>query len=329
MPVVVALLTLALWSSPIQAATLTVYTYDSFTAEWGPGPRLEQMFEARCGCTLDFVALEDAAAILSRIRFEGEATKADVALGLDTGLTAGARQTGLFAPHGLDVSGLAVPGGFDDPVFVPYDYGYFAFVFDSTRGFAPPASMRELVDGAPDLTLLIEDPRTSSPGLGLLLWIRKLYGDGAPEAWARLAPRIVTVTQGWSEAYGLFQKGEADMVLSYTTSPAYHITAENETKYKAAAFAEGHYRQIEVAARLAGSANASLAGEFLAFLVSREAQGVIPATQWMYPVRDVGDALPASFGELIEVRTPLSFTPEEVRDGRAAWVEEWLAAMSR
>ena len=40
----------------------------------------------------------------------------------------------------------------------------------------------------------------------------------------------------------------------------------------------------------------------------------------MYPVRDVGEALPAAFGELVTVDTPLSFTPEEVRDNRDAWV---------
>jgi thiamine transport system substrate-binding protein len=161
------------------------------------------------------------------------------------------------------------------------------------------------------------------------LWVRRLYGERAPDIWEKLAPRIVTVTQGWSEAYGLFQKGESDMVLSYTTSPAYHITAENETRYRAAAFAEGHYQQIEVAGVLAASQNPDLARRFVEFLVSPEAQAVIPATQWMYPVRDVGDALPASFGELIEVRAPLSFTPEEVRANRAAWVEEWRDGLSR
>ena len=27
------------------ADTLTVYTYNSFTAEWGPGPKIKQAFE--------------------------------------------------------------------------------------------------------------------------------------------------------------------------------------------------------------------------------------------------------------------------------------------
>ena len=40
--------------SPASAAeTLTVYTYESFTAEWGPGPQVEKAFEAECGCDLE------------------------------------------------------------------------------------------------------------------------------------------------------------------------------------------------------------------------------------------------------------------------------------
>jgi hypothetical protein len=82
--------------------------------------------------------------------------------------------------------------------------------------------------------VIYEDPRTSTPGLGLLLWMQKVYGDKAPEAWQKLAAKTVTVTKGWSEAYGLFLKGESDLVLSYTTSPAYHIIEEKKDNYAAA-----------------------------------------------------------------------------------------------
>ena len=62
--------------------------------------------------------------------------------------------------------------------------------------------------------------------MGLLLWIKSVYGDKAIDYWRELQPKILTVTKGWSEAYALFLDGEADMVLSYTTSPAYHLIAE-------------------------------------------------------------------------------------------------------
>src|SRR5262245_29596142 len=66
---------------------LTVYTYESFTAEWGPGPKVKEAFEKQCGCTVDFVAVTDGVALLNRLKLEGSSTKADIVLGLDTNLT--------------------------------------------------------------------------------------------------------------------------------------------------------------------------------------------------------------------------------------------------
>ena len=92
---------------------------------------------------------------------------------------------------------------------------------------------------------MIEDPRTSTPGLGMLLWMKAVYGDEAADKWKQLSKRILTVAPGWSEAYGLFTSGEAPMVLSYTTSPAYHEIAEDSQRYKAADIADGLYIQVE------------------------------------------------------------------------------------
>jgi thiamine transport system substrate-binding protein len=128
----------------------------------------------------------------------------------------------------------------------------------------PPASLKELVEGDPDQKIVIQDPRTSTPGLGLLLWIKSVYGDDAAAAWEKLSGRVLTVTPGWSEAYGLFTSGEAPMVLSYTTSPAYHMVVEETDRYRAAEFSEGHYLQIEVAGLLANAPDKDLAREFLA-----------------------------------------------------------------
>lgn len=132
-----------------------------------------------------------------------------------------------------------MPGGYKDDVFVPYDYGHFAVIYDTQAVKNPPASLKELVEGDSAQKIAIQDPRTSTPGLGLLLWVKSVYGDKAPEAWAKLRKRILTVTPGWSESYGLFTKGEVPMVLSYTTSPAYHMVAEKSDRYQAAAFRKG------------------------------------------------------------------------------------------
>ena len=151
-------------------------------------------------------------------------------LGLDTNLMAEAEATGLFAPHGVEATAFDLPVEWTDDTFLPFDWGWFAFVYDETRLAEPAEEPADLVEAADGPKIVIQDPRTSTPGLGLLLWVRDVYGDEAGEAWKKLAPKIVTVTQGWSEAYGLFLEGEADMVLSYTTSPAYHLAVEKETE---------------------------------------------------------------------------------------------------
>jgi len=309
--------------------TLTVYTYNSFTADWGPGPAVKKAFEATCGCQLDYVAVEDGAALLTRLQLEGKSTKADIVLGLDTNLTSEATKTGLFAPHGMDLSGLKLPIAWTDPVFVPFDYGYFAIVYDKTKLPKPPASLAELVDGDPNQKILLEDPRTSTPGLGFMLWIKQVYGDKADAAWAKLRPRILTVSKSWDEAYALFTKGEAPMVLSYTTSPAYHIMEENTDKYVAARFAEGQYMQVEVAGRTASSAHADLAAKFLAFMVTAGFQDPIPTTNWMYPVIAPAGGLPPAYGTLVQPAKALLFAPDDVAAHRKAWIDEWLQAMSQ
>ncbi len=326
-----ALMSAVFLTAPAVAAKpdLVVYTYDSFVSDWGPGPQVETAFEARCGCDLEFVGLEDGVSMLNRLRLEGSNTRADLLLGIDTNLTAEARATGLFVPHGLAMKDSALPQPWTDDLFLPYDYGYFAFVYNRERVKSPPASLRQLVEDERGPTLLLQDPRTSTPGLGLLLWLRKVYGDQAGEAWAKLAPRVVTVSKGWSEAYGLFLKGEADMVLSYTTSPAYHLMAEQDERFAAARFAEGHYQQIEVAGIVASSNKRARARDFLEFMLSEEFQRIIPTTNWMYPAALPRAQLPAEFGRLIDPSPALLFADEVVAAQRQNWIDEWLEAMSR
>jgi thiamine transport system substrate-binding protein len=73
---------------------LTVYTYESFVSEWGPGPKVKEAFEKTCACTVEFVGVADGVALLTRLKLEGETSKADVVLGLDTNLVEEAKQTG-------------------------------------------------------------------------------------------------------------------------------------------------------------------------------------------------------------------------------------------
>jgi thiamine transport system substrate-binding protein len=190
----------------------------------------------------------------------------------------------------------------------------------------PPKSFAELA--ASDLKIVIQDPRSSTPGLGLLLWVKAAHGVGAAAVWEALADNIVTVTPGWSEAYGLFLDGEADMVLSYTTSPAYHLIAESDDTKAAALFEEGHYLQVEVAGKLAATDQPELADRFLAFMGSEAFQSVIPTTNWMYPAVAPAAGLPEGFDRFRPAKS-LLMSPEEAEAARDAALAEWQAALAK
>lgn len=307
-----------------ETPVLDVLTYDSFVSEWGPGPAIETAFEAECGCDLRFTPAGDGAALLARLQLEGAQSPADVVLGLDTNLTAAARKTGLFAPHG-QAPRLDLPVDFADAEFLPYDWGWFAFVHK--RDLSEPKDFKALA--ASDLKIVIQDPRSSTPGLGLLMWVKAAYGDGARAIWEGLADNIVTVTPGWSEAYGMFTEGEADMVLSYTTSPAYHLIAEQDDSKTAAVFGEGNYLQVEVMGKLAASDQPALADQFLAFMLSDKAQEVLPTTNWMYPARVPAAGLPKGFETLAQPVKSLLLTADEAEAARAGALDEWRAALAR
>ena len=62
----------AFWALPAAAKpTLTVYTYDSFVSEWGPGAKIKTAFEGQCDCTVEWVAIQDGVAMLNRLKLEG------------------------------------------------------------------------------------------------------------------------------------------------------------------------------------------------------------------------------------------------------------------
>ena len=309
--------------------TLTIYTYDAFAASWGPAPKIKEAFEKEYDCELKFVGLSSSIGALRKIQLEGKNTKADILLGLDTSIAQTANGTGLFTTHDLNTTKLDLPVAYSDENFVPFDYSYFAFVYDENKLKNPPLSFEALAAMPEDFKIVIQDPRSSTAGLGLLLWVKEVYKEKAGAYWKKLSPHILTITKGWSEAYGLFLRGEADMVLSYTTSPAYHIIEENKTNYKTAHFGEGHYGQIEVAAVLKSSKYKELAKKFLAFMHSEIFADIIPTANWAYPVVKTKKSLPAAFDTLTMPKEMLLVDGKIVAKKRKAIINEWLKALER
>ncbi len=307
------------------APVLTVYAPDYFASEWGPGPSIEAAFEKECNCDLQFKTGD----VLSRIILEGARSEADVVIGLNTDVTKKARETGLFAAHGQDNSQLTLPLIWTDQVFLPFNYGHTAFVYSAEKLREAPQSFDALIHSNDDLKVIIQDPRSSISGLALVLWVKAVFGEESENVWEKLAPKILTVTKGWSEAYGLFTEGEADMVLSYTTSPAYHIVAEGDLTKKAAIFPEGHYLMVELAAKLKGTDNPELADAFLAFIMTDTFQNLIPEGNWSLPAALEVSEWPQAFQELPLPEKVLFYSEEEAATLRGVAIEEWRRALSK
>jgi thiamine transport system substrate-binding protein len=293
---VVVLPVLAVSCQAADIKNLTVWTYDSFVSEWGPSSGLTKLYEEKTGIKVEFVSRGDGGALLASLLSEGKKAETDMIIGLDNNSSTLALDSGLFATVKLaNVSKINVKLLKDEKNrLIPYDYGNFAFIWDSESGTRPPASLEDLTKPEYAKKIIIMDPRTSTPGLGFLAWTQAVYKGGWKDYWKRLGPNILAMTPGWDTGYGLFIKGEAPLVLSYSTSPAYHKAYEATERYKALVFAEGHSAQVELMGVLSASKHGKESEKFLDFLLSEEAQAILPETQWMYPA-NASTKLPASF----------------------------------
>lgn len=262
-----------------------VYAYDSFVNEWGPGDAIIKAFEEKTGLTLTLVSIGDGGNIIAKVQSEKSSPVADIALGIDNNLAETAFKADIFDSY--------KPASFDD-IFpeilldkknrlIPYDYSYFAIIWDSLSGVEAPKSLEDLTKPEYEKKLILMSPKTSTPGLGFALWTAAIYGKDYKDYWKRLNPSILTMSPSWSTGYGLFTQGEAPLVCSYTTSPAYHVEYDNTDRYKALIFDEGHIMQIEGAGILKNAPNRKGAEAFMDFLLSEEGQNILPLTQWMYP----------------------------------------------
>ena len=249
-------------------------------------------------------------------------------LGLDSYQIEDAQKLNIFEPNKVDLSQLRLPIKWENHTFLPFDYAQYAFIYDKNKLANPPKSLKELVERQ-DLKVLYQDPRTSSIGRGLLLWMNVVYPEAdVANAWKTLSKHTVTVTKGWTESYGAFLKGEGDLVLSVNTSPIYHILSEQKDNYVATEFAEGSVLQVEVAAKVANRNNAC-ADEFLGFLLSPQAQADIAKNNVMLPVVETNieshiDAL-NSRAKSMRILDTTMVTSEQLK----GWINQWQKALSK
>lgn len=303
---------------------LIIHAGDSFLSEWGLAPVVFPLFEEKYGIKIRTVRSGSTGEILSRTIMEKEAPSADIVIGIDNNMLSAVLKADIlkkYRPAGIEKIDQELI--FDKSChIIPFDYGFFAIVYDSRKIADPPKSMEDLLKSEYKKSLIIMDPRTSSPGLGFLLWTKKTEKEDFKTFWKKLMPNILTISESWSSGYGLFTAGEAPMVLSYTTSPAYHTEYENSDYIKTVLFSGGNYMQTEGAGIVKNCRHLEAAELFMDFILTDDFQKAVPLANWMYPVTDV--PLPDSFSSAPKAVKSLLMDHDMISENLDRWISEWL-----
>lgn len=336
---IVSVVVTSIFSPPVEAkeegSRLVVYTYSSLVS-YGLAPALEKEFEDRYDIDLQFVATGDSRQMLSRLKRElrsGE-TRADVFVGIERNDAPLALGENLFYPLTRgDLPVLAdVPERliFDPELrLVPYEFGYITLVYNQKKikTSEVPTSFEELTEPRYRKKLILEDPRTSSPGYSFLLWTIKHYEEDYLDYWERLLPNVLTIAGGWSEAYKIFLNGEAPMVVSFSTDTAYSVIAEGDDNQKVLLLNNEGYSNIYTAGIVRSSKKKEWAKKFLNLLLSPEIQEKIPTTEWMFPANRKAK-LPVKFYQYaVRPPEPAEIPLEMIEENEERWLKEWSRAI--
>ncbi|MBS3825739.1 thiamine ABC transporter substrate-binding protein [Candidatus Bipolaricaulota bacterium] len=312
---------------------LVVYTYSTLVS-YGLAPALKEEFESRYDVDLQFVATGDSRQMLARLKRELRAgeTRADVFVGVERSDAPLALGEDLFSPlTEEDVPALSsIPKRliFDSKLrLLPYEYGYITLVYNEKKFKVSelPTTFEELTKPRYKNKLILEDPRTSSPGYSFLLWTIHHYGEEYLDYWKRLMPSVLTVAGGWGEAYEMFLNGEAPLVVSFSTDTAYSVIVEGDANQKVLLLNNEGYSNIYAAGIVKASDQKEWGKKFLNLLLSPKIGEKIPTTEWMFPANR-------------EARLPIKFYQHAVKPPKAAEVplslikeneERWLREWSR
>ena len=270
-----------------ERAILRVYAPSSFIKQWGPGPWLKEIFESSCECRVEYHDASDASALVQRVKSEPQNRAADLVLGFD--------QYDLeIAQNGLEWKQIKVDTDtFEESIrpllsrsnFVPYDWGVISFLIHKSEITKTPETLEDLLGPELNSNISVQDPRTSSPGLQLLLWIIQVRGEEQGFNYLQKFQNQVKVWgPNWSTSFGLFQKKQVKATLSYATSMVAIQKEDPNSDIISLPFKEGHPVQYEFLGIPSTCQHCDLAEKFASFLFSKEGQKTVMEKNYMFPV---------------------------------------------
>jgi thiamine transport system substrate-binding protein len=284
-----------------------IYSYSSFTSPWGPGPVLKQMFEKDCNCRVEYAEGSDAGILLQRLKVEGETLGADLVIGFDQydlqkALVTLKWQQLNFGKLELEEE---VKPALANNYFVPYDWGALTFMGKKSENF--PRRLDDLLKADFLKKIIIQDPRTSSPGFQFLYWVLKSKGEKEGFQFLQsLFLQLQSMTPSWSASISLFNKSPESLVFSYVTSPLYYQLEEKKTDYVALDFEEALPIQTEFLGIPDFCRQCELSAKFVSLMLSPEGQTVLMQKNFMLPVLK-GIRAGTAFADVLKGKKLLKF----------------------
>jgi len=306
--------------------TLVIYSYDSFVS-YGLPKATNSIFEKKYNCKVEYRTFGGVGATLNRLIIEKNNPQADLFVGLNMNNLQKALDNDLFISYRpknysvipeqyrVDKNWRVIP--FDGP-------NSLAIIYDSKKLSNPPRSFSDLLKPEYRGKLILEDPRTSSPGMGFLLWTVAVFGEKHfIDYWRKLKSTIFHIYPNWDSAFTAFTKGEAPMMISYDADPAYFYHDNKSTRYKAVVPKEGGWLQLEFAGIVKGAKHKKLAEEYIDFMLSKDFQKEIPLHQWTFPI-DKSIPLPDCFKYAAKTNHYVYIPPQKISEYSKVWLKQWI-----
>ena len=319
--------------------TITLVTHDSFALS----EDVLAAFTKRTGIEVEIVPLGDAGQLVNQAILTKDNPLGDVLFGVDNTFLTRALDAGIFEPYrskelfrvrpflDVDRAHRVTPIDTGD-VCINYDKEWFA-----KKGLTVPKTLTDLTKPKYRDLLVVEDPSTSSPGLGFLLATVAEFGEnGWIDYWKQLRDNDVTVVDGWEQAYydefsGGGGGGEKPLVVSYASSPAAAVVFADPPidESPIGTMTASCFRQVEFAGVLAGTEHRAAARQLVDFLLSDAVQSDIPLQMFVYPA--ITDArLPKVFADNADTaENAYWLSPARIGAHRDDWIREWTGTVLR
>lgn len=292
---------------------VVLLAYDSFTPEEG----IFNDFTAATGAQVKVVTSGDSGSLISKAILTAGNPEGDVLWGLDNTLLSRAQKADLLKSY--------EPVDFGD-ICVNADKKWFA-----EKNIPLPRSFEDLANPRYRDQLVVQDPVSSSPGLGFLLGTIAHFGESGWESyWRSLTRNGVRIVPDWTTAYtvefsGSSGQGKYPLVVSYGSSPPaevlYSPTPISEPP--TAVIESTCFRQTEYVGALRGSQNPRLAQKLIEYLLDVKFQESMPLTLFVFPVNKKA-VLPELFTKFAVIPpSPLSLEPSLIEEKRDAWIDTW------